>query len=174
MDEEGRPNMVNVGEKNVTKRSATASGRIYLNAVAFELLGRVNQLSPTKASQDISEEAIAKAKLKGDPLVVAQLAGIMASKSTANIIPLCHPIPLTHVSVTLTPEMHAGEPSVFCEATAECDGKTGVEMEALTAVNVALLTVWDMLKAVAGRDMKITDLVVRKKSGGKSGDFVRA
>jgi len=88
------------------------------------------------------------------------------------LIPLCHPIALTHISVNLVPEESTC--SVKCEATVECEGKTGVEMEALTAVNVALLTVWDMLKAVAGREMKISDVTVIKKSGGKSGDFVRS
>lgn len=129
------------------------------------------------------DRAQAKARAKGDVLIVAQLAGIMAAKRTADLIPLCHPLALSHVSVVLTPEpasedasearSRGGMPSVLCEATVSCEGKTGVEMEALTAVSASLLTVWDMLKAVAGREMVITDVLVSQKSGGKSGDFVR-
>lgn len=140
------------------------------------------------------EKAKSKARKKGDVLIVAQLAAIMACKRTAELIPLCHPLPLSHVSVALTPEVHPDPDapydltdlpdkgdtgrrphlySIKCIATVSCDGKTGVEMEALTAVSVGLLTVWDMLKAVAGKEMVIGDILVRGKAGGKSGDFVR-
>jgi len=118
-----------------------------------------------------------KAHKKGDVLAVSQLAGIMACKRTTELIPLCHPLPITHIDVSLTPEINCHGVgmvySVRCEATVSCMGKTGVEMEALTAVSVALLNVWDMFKAVAGREMEIQGIVVNRKSGGKSGDFFR-
>ncbi|KAI0046603.1 molybdenum cofactor biosynthesis prote [Auriscalpium vulgare] len=182
IDSQGRPVMVDVTSKAPSSRQATASGCIYLPRVAYDLL--LPALNSDSGSQsqvatpdDLSalEKAKAKARGKGDVLAVAQLAGIMAAKRTADLIPLCHPLPLTHVSVTLTPHTDAatGAHSVRCTATAACDGKTGVEMEALTAVSVSLLTVWDMLKAVAGREMLIGDMCVTHKAGGKSGDFVR-
>jgi molybdenum cofactor biosynthesis protein MoaC len=96
----------------------------------------------------------------------------MAAKRTADLIPLCHPLALSHVAVVLTP-VEGAAPHVRVEATVACTGRTGVEMEALTAASAALLTVWDMLKAVAGREMRIGDIVVARKSGGRSGDFVR-
>jgi cyclic pyranopterin phosphate synthase len=113
---------------------------------------------------------------KGDALTVAQLAAIMGSKKTADLIPLCHPLNLTNVAVTLTPEApkeHTGRYSIVCCATVTSEGKTGVEMEALTAVSVGLLTVWDMLKAVAGKEMEIGGILVSHKAGGRSGDFHR-
>ncbi|TFY72408.1 hypothetical protein EVG20_g576 [Dentipellis fragilis] len=185
MDDAGRPSMVDVSKKQPTKRTATATGRIYLPRIAYEL---ITPTSSAPASSDIStspllEKAKAKARAKGDVLTVAQLAAIMASKRTSDLIPLCHPLSLSHVSVTLTPEDHpedARNPkthglchSVLCKATVTCEGRTGVEMEALTAVSVGLLTVWDMLKAVAGKEMVISDIFVAHKAGGKSGDFIR-
>jgi len=185
--------MVNVSSKEPTKRNATASGRIYIPSVAYELVtGKSTSGTPTEHLLPPElERAKEKARSKGDVLAVAQLAGIMACKRTADLIPLCHPLPLSHISVTLEsmlPEdvllekrdtAHfssdlAGMPYILCEATVACEGKTGVEMEALTAVSVSLLTVWDMLKAVAGREMVISDIMVRAKRGGKSGDFARS
>ncbi|TFY82146.1 hypothetical protein EWM64_g1868 [Hericium alpestre] len=184
IDDNGRPSMVDVSQKQPTSRMATATGRIYLPRVAYDLVTSSSTPSPTDANILPSlEKAKAKARAKGDVLTVAQLAGIMACKRTADLIPLCHPLPLSHVSVTLMPEEHAHEDaapsahglrhSIICRATVSCDGRTGVEMEALTAVSVGLLTVWDMLKAVAGKEMLIGDVLVSHKAGGKSGDFIR-
>jgi molybdenum cofactor biosynthesis enzyme len=205
---DGRPAMVNVSEKTPTKRKATASGRIYIPAVAYDLITGVsetqrintNAAERQQAGEEAIEKARAKAKGKGDVLTVAQLAAIMGSKRTSDLIPLCHPLALSHVSVELRPRVHKNASgydgddsnvfgsdnqeyhhqhqqevrySIECEATVACEGKTGVEMEALTAVSVGLLTVWDMLKAVAGKEMKICDIMVIRKEGGKSGDFIR-
>lgn len=169
--------MVDVSSKSSTQRTATASGRIVIPKVAYDLV--VPYGSPTAANCDPEDlqRAKEKARKKGDVFAVSQLAGIMACKRTAELIPLCHPLSITHIDVFLSPEVNgdgAGtEYSVRCQATVSCTGKTGVEMEALTAVSVALLNVWDMLKAVAGKDMEIQDIVVNKKSGGKGGDFSR-
>jgi molybdenum cofactor biosynthesis protein MoaC len=177
--------MVNVTNKNPTQRTATATGRIFISQVAYELIGGIPPITgSTQNSTSTSAElevAKAKARAKGDVLSVAQLAGIMAAKRTSDLIPLCHPLSLSHISVVLTPypgsqgstSSHSSMPSVYCESSVTCEGKTGVEMEALSAVSVALLTVWDMLKAVAGKEMKISDIHVSKKTGGKSGDFER-
>lgn len=248
IDESGRPSMVDVSPKEPTKRTATARGRIYIPQVAYELItgttgARDGDSDPGAARSGADaaspgaaaalEKAKRKARAKGDVLTVAQLAAIMGCKRTHELIPLCHPLQLSHIDVRLHPEIHpaasptsqphhepralrgdtksASDPwgdartppsdgaedpspgrasspakdaiaagaagvyrySVVCTATVTCDGKTGVEMEALTAVSVGLLTVWDMLKAVAGREMIIADIVVAEKHGGKSGDFVR-
>ncbi|KAI5120832.1 hypothetical protein M0805_007019 [Coniferiporia weirii] len=182
IDSQGRPTMVDVSGKETTQRSATAQGRIYISEIAYDLIcNRSGEADVTNLDANIIR-AKEKSKSKGDVLSVAQLAGIMASKKTSDLIPLCHPIPLSHVSVELNIETHpvakggenSSEYSILCQATVTCDGKTGVEMEALSAVSVSLLTVWDMLKAVAGRDMIIADICVTKKSGGKSGDFKRS
>lgn len=111
-----------------------------------------------------------KARRKGDVLTVAQLAAIMGCKKTSELIPLCHPLSLTDIDVKLLPEECTL--SILCTATVKCSGQTGVEMEALAAVSVGLLTVWDMLKAVAGQEMTIGDIKVISKSGGKA-DFTR-
>jgi len=175
--ETGRARMVDVGSKPSTQRTATASGRILIPKVAYDLV--VSHGSPITPDGEPEElrKAKEKARRKGDVLAVSQLAGIMACKRTAELIPLCHPIPITHVDVLLTPEVRGGGTgtvySVGCQATVSCTGKTGVEMEGLTAVSVALLNVWDMLKAVAGEDMEIQGIIVNKKSGGKSGNFSR-
>jgi molybdenum cofactor biosynthesis enzyme len=187
--------MVDVSGKSSTSRSATARGRIYIPRAAYELLApdsvNLGSGSPSESDTTALDKAKAKARAKGDVLTVAQLAAIMACKRTSELIPLCHPLPLTHVSVDLSPQVHSPEDtgssgdircvidvvykySVLCTATVRCNGQTGVEMEALTAVSVGLLTVWDMLKAVAGKEMVISDLMVSHKSGGKSGDFVRS
>ena len=169
--------MVDVGSKSSTQRTATASGRILIPKVAYDLV--VSHGSPTASEGEPEElkKAKEKARKKGDVLAVSQLAGIMACKRTAELIPLCHPLPITHIDVLLIPEAKGdGIDTVYsvrCEATVSCTGKTGVEMEALAAVSVALLNVWDMLKAVAGKEMEIQGIVVNKKSGGKSGEFSR-
>ena len=142
--------MVGVGEKSETRRIAIAAGRIHMQANTFAMIrdGAAN---------------------KGDVLGVARLAGIMASKRTADLIPLCHPIALTKVTVdfNLNESTHAIE----CSAMAETFGRTGVEMEALTAVSVALLTIYDMCKAV-DRGMVIESIRLIEKQGGKSGHWI--
>ena len=141
--------MVDVGGKAVTAREAVARGEIRMSAVARRLIR-------------------AGAVAKGDPLQAARLAGVMAAKRTADLIPLCHPLPLTHVDVELTPT-RAG---YRIEATVRTTAQTGVEMEALTAVSVAALTVYDMVKAV-DRGMVIGDVCLVRKSGGRSGPYHR-
>jgi molybdenum cofactor biosynthesis protein MoaC len=179
--------MVDVAEKKDTKRSATASGRIYIPSVAYDL---VTSTFADPPSSDVKfpttiEQKKEKSRRKGDALTVAQLAAIMGCKKTSDLIPLCHPLPLTHISVTFTPELleatSSGERhgyaearhSIVCQATVSCEGKTGVEMEALTAVSIGLLTLWDMLKAVAGKEMRIGNIMVTHKAGGRSGNFTR-
>lgn len=143
--------MVDVGAKNETHRRATAEGVITMLPATFELV------------------ASGTAK-KGDVIGIARVAAIMASKRTADLVPLCHPISLTHVSVDF--ELDRETSSVRCRATCECRGQTGVEMEALTAVQVGLLTVYDMCKAV-DRGMVIRNVRLLEKAGGKSGHWVR-
>ena len=149
-DAAGTAAMVDVGAKAETVRAATARARVVMQ----------------KATLDLIRAGDAK---KGDVLGVARLAGIMAAKRTADLIPLCHPLPLTSVTVDLTPE---GNDTVEIAATVRTTGRTGVEMEALTAASVAALTVYDMVKAV-DRGMRIEALRVVAKSGGKSGDFTQ-
>ena len=149
-DAQGQAHMVDVAGKAATHRSATAQGRIVMLPATLALVLSGN------------------AK-KGDVLGVARIAGIMAAKKTSDLIPLCHPLALTHVSVAFTPDDVAH--SIDCTAVVETVGPTGVEMEALTAVKVALLTIYDMCKAV-DRGMTITDVRVLQKHGGKSGSFV--
>jgi cyclic pyranopterin monophosphate synthase len=148
-DAAGRAHMVDVGDKAVTHRVAVATGRIQMLPATLELV----------------RSGTAK---KGDVLGIARLAAIMGAKRTADLIPLCHPIALTRVAVEL--DIDPAASAVTCTATVECDGKTGVEMEALTAVQVGLLTVYDMLKAV-DRGMTITDVKLLEKRGGKSGEW---
>jgi cyclic pyranopterin phosphate synthase len=147
-DDEGRAVMVDVGDKPVTARTATARGAV------------------TMAPETLSMITGGTAK-KGDVLAVARLAGIMAAKRTPDLIPLCHPLLLTKVTVDLTP---IPPDRIEIEATVKLTGQTGVEVEALTAVSVAALTVYDMCKA-ADRSMRITDIRVTRKSGGRSGSF---
>ncbi|SJX60095.1 related to Molybdopterin biosynthesis CNX2 protein [Sporisorium reilianum f. sp. reilianum] len=155
----GGASMVDVSHKPTTSRSATAVGRVYLPTSASHLL------LATESQHGISN--------KGPVLHTAQLAGIMAAKRTADLIPLCHPLPLTHVDVKLD-IVHGEEESwIEVECTATTAGQTGVEMEALTGCTTACLTVWDMVKAVAGKTMRIGDVMVVRKRGGKSGDWVR-
>jgi cyclic pyranopterin phosphate synthase len=147
-DAAGRAAMVDVSAKAETARSATARGRIVMQPATLALIreGRAG---------------------KGDVLGVARIAGIMAAKRTAELIPLCHPLMISKVAVELEPE---GEDAVAIEATVSLTGRTGVEMEALTAVTVAALTVYDMVKAV-DRSMRIEDVRLVHKAGGKSGEF---
>lgn len=143
--------MVNVGEKPVSHRTAAASAKVKVNADTFRLI-RTGGVK------------------KGDVLTVAQIAGIMGAKKTSELIPMCHPIPVQGIDLSLRlDEEHC---LVEILAMVSCDGKTGVEMEALTAVSVAALTVYDMCKAVQ-KDMKITDICLLKKTGGVHGDFQR-
>ncbi|KAF9245865.1 molybdenum cofactor biosynthesis prote [Melanogaster broomeanus] len=183
VDSDGRPSMVDVSEKESTKRTATATGHIYIPKSAYDLVTG----TPPRANSQLDsppDKARVKASSKGDVLTVAQLAAIMGCKRTSELIPLCHPLQLSNILVALTPEMVIrGESTqhdsgnlpyrIKCTATVSCEGKTGVEMEALTAVSVALLTVWDMLKAIAGKEMMIGNIIVSCKSGGKSGNFTR-
>lgn len=149
-DAQGQAHMVDVAGKAATHRVAIAQGRITMNPATLTLI----------------VEGTAK---KGDVLGVARIAGIMAAKKTSELIPLCHPLALTRVALDF--RVDAASTSVICEATVETVGPTGVEMEALTAVQVALLTIYDMCKA-ADRAMIMTDVRVLEKHGGKSGSFV--
>lgn len=148
-DASGQAHMVDVGEKQTTHRVARARGTIHMKAETLAMI-------------------LAGDARKGDVLGVARIAGIQAAKRTPELIPLCHPIALTRVAVEFTPD---GERSAIdCEVTAETIGRTGVEMEALAAAAVALLTIYDMCKAV-DRGMRIGDLRLAEKSGGKSGHW---
>ena len=149
LDEAGRARMVDVGDKDDTERVAVARGSVQMQPETLALIMEGNMK-------------------KGDVLTVAQLAGIMAAKRTSDLIPMCHPLMLSHVAVTCTP--NPAENRVDIEASVRLKGKTGVEMEALTAVSVAALTIYDMAKAV-DRGMIISDVRVVEKSGGKSGDW---
>lgn len=149
LDASGRPSMVDVGEKPETARIAEAVGELVTALQTIEILQRGE--AP-----------------KGDPLVVAQVAGIQAAKRTAELIPLCHQLPLSRVDVRL--EIDPALPGIRAVAEARVVARTGVEMEALTAVTVALLTMYDMLKAV-DRTMRIDNVRVTRKSGGRSGDI---
>ena len=149
LDARGKARMVDVGDKPETAREARAGGEITMSAQALRLIR-----SGTVA--------------KGDPLQTARLAGIMAAKQTAALIPLCHPLALTHVSVDLTPTRRGYR----IESRVRTTGKTGVEMEALTAVSVAALTIYDMVKAV-DKTMVIGNISVLEKSGGRSGHYRR-
>ena len=144
---DGAARMVDVGRKATSAREAVATGRIAM-------------------SREAAEAIAAGAVTKGDVLAVARIAGIMAAKRTAELIPLCHPLPLTSVAVDLAPD----EAGVTVTATCATEGKTGVEMEALTAATVALLTIYDMAKAI-DKGMRIEGVRLLAKSGGKSGDW---
>ena len=150
-DAQGQAHMVDVGAKPATHRVAIATGRIEMQPATLALV----------------ESGTAK---KGDVLGVARIAGIMAAKKTSELIPLCHPLALTRVAVDF--ELLPSDSAVQCTATVETVGPTGVEMEALTAVQVALLTVYDMCKA-ADKRMVMTGVRVLEKHGGKSGSFVK-
>ncbi|HWJ13066.1 MAG TPA: cyclic pyranopterin monophosphate synthase MoaC [Gemmatimonadaceae bacterium] len=151
VDDSGEAKMVDVSGKAETARTARATGAIRMRPETLE--------------------AILTAQIKkGDVLGVARIAGVMAAKKTADLIPLCHPLTLTHIAVELSPD--ASLPGIRAEATVSTKGRTGVEMEALTAVSVALLTVYDMAKAL-DRGMTISDISLAEKSGGLSGKYSR-
>lgn len=151
-DSQGQAHMVDVTAKAATHRVAVAQGRIVMNSATLSII----------------LEGTAK---KGDVLGIARIAGIMAAKKTSDLIPLCHPLALTRVAIDFLPLQ--GDSSITCHATVETVGPTGVEMEALTAVQISLLTIYDMCKAV-DRGMTITDVRVLEKHGGKSGSFVNS
>lgn len=148
-DDQGQAHMVDVSAKPVTDRVAVARGQVIMGADTLALI----------------TEGRAK---KGDVLGVARLAGIMAAKKTADLIPLCHPLPITKVALSLTPD--PALPGIVVEATVKTGGQTGVEMEALTAVSVACLTIYDMVKAVE-KSMRIEGIRLILKDGGKSGRY---
>ncbi|MBI3570440.1 MAG: cyclic pyranopterin monophosphate synthase MoaC [Gammaproteobacteria bacterium] len=147
----GEAHMVDVGGKEVTVREAVAEGLIRMQPETLRLI-------------------IGGGHKKGDVLAVARVAGIMAAKKTAELIPLCHAIPLTAVEVELTPD--EARAAIYCRSTVRTQARTGVEMEALAAVEIALLTIYDMCKAV-DRGMTLTDIGLVSKTGGKSGDWCR-
>jgi cyclic pyranopterin monophosphate synthase len=150
-DAAGNAHMVDVADKPITQRSAMASGSIRMQPATLALI----------------QSGTAK---KGDVLGVARIAAIQAAKKTSDLIPLCHPLALTRVAVEFVVNAQANE--ITCTATVECEGKTGVEMEALTAASVGLLTIYDMVKAVE-RGMEIVDLKLLHKEGGKQGPWTR-
>lgn len=150
LDEQGRAHMVDVGHKPDTERIAIARGEIHMKRETLDLI-RAGQVK------------------KGDVLTIAQIAGISASKRTSELIPLCHPLPLTKVDVDLA--VDDSIPGIVITATAKTIGKTGVEMEALTAVSIAALTVYDMAKA-AEKTMRIQNIRLLEKHGGQSGDVI--
>ncbi|MBE2220259.1 MAG: cyclic pyranopterin monophosphate synthase MoaC [Anaerolineae bacterium] len=149
LDEQGQAKMVDVGQKPETERVAVARGSVLMQPETLQLIIEGNIK-------------------KGDVLTIAQLAGVMAAKRTSELIPLCHPLLLTHIDVVCTPNQAASR--VDIEATVRLRGKTGVEMEALTAVSVAALTIYDMAKAV-DREMQLTEICLVHKSGGRSGTY---
>ncbi|WP_031433331.1 cyclic pyranopterin monophosphate synthase MoaC [Methylomarinum vadi] len=148
----GEVHMIDVGDKKITHRTAVSEGYIEMQTATLNLI-------------------MAGQHKKGDVLGTARLAGIMASKKTADLIPLCHPLPLSYVDIKLTPEPEHNR--VHCRTTVKTTGQTGVEMEALTATQVALLTIYDMCKAV-DRGMVIQSVQLLEKEGGKSGHWQRA
>lgn len=148
----GEAHMVDVGAKDITVREGVAEGRIFMEPSTLQKIMEGNHK-------------------KGDVLGIARVAGIMGAKKTPEIVPLCHPIMITAVDVELTPEPDNN--AVYCKAVVRCKGNTGVEMETLTAVQVALLTIYDMCKAV-DRGMMMTDIGLLSKSGGKSGSWRRS
>lgn len=150
LNDKGEAHIVDIGDKAVTRRRAVAQARLSGQAATISTI-------------------LGGGLKKGDALAVARIAGIMAAKKTSDLIPLCHPIPLTKVSVEIEGD---GDSTMLILATAETTGQTGVEMEAMTAASVAALTLYDMAKAI-DRAMVISDLCLVEKSGGKSGDFVR-
>jgi len=151
-DENGQAHMVNVGDKASTHRIAIATGKISMLSETFKMVE-------------------AGTHKKGDVLGIARIAGIQASKKTADLIPLCHPLALSHVSLEF--QTNSKDNSITCQVRAETIGPTGVEMEALTAVQVALLTIYDMCKAV-DRGMVMGDVKLLEKSGGMSGTWIAA
>ncbi|UCD09630.1 MAG: cyclic pyranopterin monophosphate synthase MoaC [Dehalococcoidales bacterium] len=150
LNSDGEARMVNVGSKDITLREAVASGKV---------------LMKTETVEQIKSASLKK----GDVIATARIAGIMAAKNTPHLIPLCHPILIDEISIDFD---LSGKDSIAITATARCGGKTGIEMEAMTAVSVAALTIYDMAKSV-DRGMTITDICLESKSGGKSGTYIR-
>ena len=150
LDADGRARMVDVGHKAITERVAVAQGSVEMHPDTLKLIMAGNMK-------------------KGDVMTIAQLAGVIGAKKTSDLIPLCHPLPLNQVKVICTP--NPDKSAIEIEAIARVSGKTGVEMEALTAVSVCALTIYDMAKAV-DREMKIGDIRLAYKTGGKSGEFI--
>ncbi len=147
---QGNAHMVDVGSKAITKRIAVTEGRIFMkNSTLLHIIEGNNK--------------------KGDVLGIARIAGIMATKKTADLIPLCHPLAITHVDIQLSTEDNP--PAVYCQSRVEVSGKTGIEIEALNATQIALLTVYDMCKAI-DRGMQIDGVRLLKKTGGKSGEWL--
>lgn len=151
IDRDGRALMVDISDKATTVRVAIASGRVRMLPSTLKF-------------------ACSRDTKKGDPIAIAELAGVMAAKKTSDIIPLCHPLPLSSVKVSIEA---ISEQEMSVTARAKTNGQTGVEMEALTAVSAACLTLYDMLKAI-DKDMVIEDIKLIEKRGGKSGDYIRA
>jgi cyclic pyranopterin monophosphate synthase len=147
----GEAHMVDVGNKAITNRRAVAEGSICMQPQTLKLI-------------------LDGKHKKGDVLGIARVAGIMAAKKTSELVPLCHPVAITHIEIELKPQKSKN--SVYCRATTETRDQTGVEMEALTAVQITLLTIYDMCKSV-DRGMRITDIQLLEKSGGKSGHWKR-
>lgn len=147
----GEAHMVDVGTKEITEREAVVEGRIFMHPDTLRLIMQGSHK-------------------KGDVLGIARVAGIMGAKKTSDLVPLCHPIMITNVELDLTPESESN--SVYCTCSVRCNGQTGVEMEALCAAQIALLTIYDMCKAV-DRGMEITGVRLMKKAGGKSGTWLR-
>lgn len=148
IDKKGNAKIVDISDKKITKRIAIASGKIYVTNKILE------QIKNNEAK-------------KGDILTVAKIAGIMAAKKTSDLIPLCHPLKIDDIQIIF--DIDNSKKVIYAEAAVKCENKTGVEMEALTGISIALLTIYDMCKA-STHDMKITDIQLIKKSGGKS-DF---
>jgi len=148
-NKDGRAKMVDVSKKSSTLREAVACGTVYVNADTLSLI-------------------LHGESKKGDILAVAQIAGIMAAKRTSDIIPMCHPVAITGIDIHLSPDENRN--AIDITATVRCRGETGVEMEALTAVSAAALTIYDMCKVVQ-KDIEISNIRLDKKSGGKSGDY---
>lgn len=151
LDKKGRVAMVDVGEKKSTHRAARASGTISMSPEAFAA---------------ITSDSVKK----GNVLATAKISGITAAKNTGMVIPLCHPLPVDHIEINFQPDRKTS--SIKAEATVKVTGKTGVEMEALHAVSVALLTIYDMVKAM-DKSMVISDICLQEKSGGRSGRYSR-
>lgn len=150
-NENGRAFMVDVGEKDITLRIAKATARVFVNKTTFDLIKNGGMK-------------------KGDVLTTAQIAGIMGAKKTSEIIPMCHPIMINNIDMNLS--LNEKDLSVDIESKVKCNGKTGVEMEALTACSIAALTVYDMCKAVE-KDIVISDIKLIEKYGGIHGDYIR-
>ena len=151
LDSSGSARMVDVSTKDITTREATAQSKVFLKKETLELITQGN--IP-----------------KGDVFASARIAGIMAAKETYRLIPLCHPLPITAVTIEINADNSADEPNIIIAATVRVNSQTGVEMEALTAASIAALTIYDMCKAV-DRGMTISDVKLLKKSGGRSGSY---